>query len=189
MLNPSAGRSASRRLSRAGLWQDVRPHAGRRCRRGRHPRAGRRCIERRGRSGIRSPARRRIRLVRRNSYDADMQRARRLSPLVQQGHAGSLAGSGGALRHLAQAMGTILVGMATPAEFEQALAAVNKGPLSQAALDSLARSSAVSSARHGKVCRRYAGAPVIASKAKQSRGARRNCTASRTMTATRGRPA
>jgi hypothetical protein len=35
-------------------------------------------------------------------------------------------------------MGTILVGMATPQEFEQALAAVNKGKLSQAALDSLA---------------------------------------------------
>ena len=36
-----------------------------------------------------------------------------------------------------KAMGTILVGMATPAEFEDALAAVNKGPLPQAALDSL----------------------------------------------------
>ena len=35
-------------------------------------------------------------------------------------------------------IGTVLVGMATQAEFEQALAAVKKGPLSQAALDSLA---------------------------------------------------
>jgi len=35
-------------------------------------------------------------------------------------------------------MGTILVGMATLAEFEQALAAVNKGPLSPAALARLA---------------------------------------------------
>ena len=31
-------------------------------------------------------------------------------------------------------MGTILVGMATPQEFEGALAAVQKGPLPQAAL-------------------------------------------------------
>ena len=36
------------------------------------------------------------------------------------------------------AMGTILVGMATPDEFEGALAAVQKGPLPQAALDRLA---------------------------------------------------
>ena len=36
------------------------------------------------------------------------------------------------------AMGTILVGMATPQQFEDALAAVEKGPLPQAALDRLA---------------------------------------------------
>jgi hypothetical protein len=35
-------------------------------------------------------------------------------------------------------MGTILVGMATPQQFEQALAAVQKGPLPQPALDRLA---------------------------------------------------
>ena len=35
------------------------------------------------------------------------------------------------------AMGTILVGMATPSQFEDALAAVLKGPLSKAALDRL----------------------------------------------------
>ena len=35
------------------------------------------------------------------------------------------------------AMGTILVGMATPQQFEDALAAVEKGPLPQAALDRL----------------------------------------------------
>jgi aryl-alcohol dehydrogenase-like predicted oxidoreductase len=34
-------------------------------------------------------------------------------------------------------MGTILVGMATPQQFEDALAAVEKGPLPQAALDRL----------------------------------------------------
>ena len=35
------------------------------------------------------------------------------------------------------AMGTILVGMATPQQFEDALAAVLKGPLPAAALDRL----------------------------------------------------
>jgi hypothetical protein len=34
-------------------------------------------------------------------------------------------------------MGTILVGMATPQQFEDALAAVEKGPLPRAALDLL----------------------------------------------------
>jgi hypothetical protein len=34
-------------------------------------------------------------------------------------------------------MGTILVGMATPQQFEDALAAVQKGPLPQTALDRL----------------------------------------------------
>ena len=57
---------------------------------------------------------------------------------MQQGHAGSLAEAAVRFAITHAAMGTILVGMATPQEFEQALAAVNKGPLSQAALDSLA---------------------------------------------------
>ena len=34
-------------------------------------------------------------------------------------------------------MGTILVGMATPQQFEDAVAAAEKGPLPQAALDRL----------------------------------------------------
>ena len=71
------------------------------------------------------------------SYDADLQRARRLMPLVQQGHASSLAEAAIRFAITPKAMGTILVGMATPAEFEGALAAVNKGPLPQVALDSL----------------------------------------------------
>jgi aryl-alcohol dehydrogenase-like predicted oxidoreductase len=71
------------------------------------------------------------------SYDADIARARRLLPLVQEGFAGSLteAATRFALSHAA--MGTILVGMATPQEFEDALAAALKGPLPQAALDRL----------------------------------------------------
>jgi aryl-alcohol dehydrogenase-like predicted oxidoreductase len=72
------------------------------------------------------------------NYDGDLQRARRLLPLVQQGHAGSLPEAAVRYAITHPAMGTILVGMATLAEFEQALAAVNKGPLSPAAMDSLA---------------------------------------------------
>jgi aryl-alcohol dehydrogenase-like predicted oxidoreductase len=71
------------------------------------------------------------------SYDADVDRARRLKPLVEEGFAASLteAATRFALSH--PAMGTILVGMATPQQFEDALAAVLKGPLPHAALDRL----------------------------------------------------
>jgi aryl-alcohol dehydrogenase-like predicted oxidoreductase len=71
------------------------------------------------------------------SYDADIDRARRLLPLVKDGFANTLteAATRFALSH--PAMGTLLVGMATPQQFEDALAAVEKGPLPQAALDRL----------------------------------------------------
>ena len=71
------------------------------------------------------------------SYDADVARARRLMPLIEEGFAASLteAATRFALSH--PAMGVILVGMATPQQFEDALAAVQKGPLSPAALDRL----------------------------------------------------
>ena len=71
------------------------------------------------------------------SYDADVARARRLMPLVAEGFAASLteAAARFALSH--PAMGTILVGMATPRQFEDALAAVRKGPLPGAALERL----------------------------------------------------
>ena len=71
------------------------------------------------------------------SYDADIDRARRLMPLIEQGFAASLteAATRFALSH--PAMGTILVGMATPQEFDASLEAVRKGPLPQAALDLL----------------------------------------------------
>lgn len=70
-------------------------------------------------------------------YDVDVDRARRLAPLVEEGFCASLAEAAirFALSH--PAMGTILVGMATPRQFEDALAAVRKGPLPQAALDRL----------------------------------------------------
>jgi aryl-alcohol dehydrogenase-like predicted oxidoreductase len=72
------------------------------------------------------------------SYEADIARARRLLPLVNEGVAASLieAATRFAISH--PAMGTILVGMATPQQFEDALAAVQKGPLPSAALDRLA---------------------------------------------------
>ena len=71
------------------------------------------------------------------SYDADVDRARRLMALVREGFAASLteAATRFALSH--PAMGSILVGMATPQQFDDALAAVEKGPLSRAALDRL----------------------------------------------------
>jgi aryl-alcohol dehydrogenase-like predicted oxidoreductase len=71
------------------------------------------------------------------SYSADVERARRLMPLVSEGFASSLteAATRFAISH--PAMGTILVGMATPQQFEDALAAVEKGPLPRAALDRL----------------------------------------------------
>ena len=71
-------------------------------------------------------------------YDADIDRARRLLPLVEEGFAASLAEAATRFALSHPAMGTILVGMATPQQFEDALAAVEKGPLPQAALDRLA---------------------------------------------------
>ena len=70
------------------------------------------------------------------SYGADVARGR-LLPLVKEGFAASLteAATRFAISH--SAMGTILVGMATPQQFEDALAAVQKGRLSSAALDRL----------------------------------------------------
>ena len=64
-------------------------------------------------------------------------RARRLTPLVNEGFATSLTEAATRFAISDPAMGTILVGMATPQQFEDALAAVQKGPLPRAALDRL----------------------------------------------------
>jgi L-galactose dehydrogenase/L-glyceraldehyde 3-phosphate reductase len=56
---------------------------------------------------------------------------------VQQGHAATLAEAAIRFAISHEAMGTILVGMATPEQFEESLGAVNKGPLPRAALDTL----------------------------------------------------
>jgi L-galactose dehydrogenase/L-glyceraldehyde 3-phosphate reductase len=71
------------------------------------------------------------------SYDADVARARRLQPLVTEGFAGSLTEAATRFALAQPAIGTILVGIATPEQFEDALKAVEKGPLPEAALDRL----------------------------------------------------
>jgi aryl-alcohol dehydrogenase-like predicted oxidoreductase len=71
------------------------------------------------------------------NYEADVDRARRLIPLIEDGFATSLAEAATRFALSHPAMGTLLVGMATPQQFEGALAAVQKGPLPQAALDRL----------------------------------------------------
>ena len=70
-------------------------------------------------------------------YDADTARARRLLPLVTEGFAASLTEAATRFALTQAAVGTILVGMATPQEFDDALAAVGKGPLPAAALERL----------------------------------------------------
>ncbi len=71
------------------------------------------------------------------SYEGDLARARRLSTLVEEGFAENLAEAATRFAISHSAVGTILVGMATPEQFETALAAVRKGPLPRAALDRL----------------------------------------------------
>ena len=72
-----------------------------------------------------------------STYDRDIDNARRLMPLVSEGFAATLTEAATRFSISHPAMGTILVGMATPQQFEDALAAVEKGPLPQAALDRL----------------------------------------------------
>ena len=94
-------------------------------------------------------------------------RARRLSPLVQEGHASSLAEAAIRFAIAHKAMGSILVGMATFEEFEQSLAAVNKGPLTPAALSRLAQlqqgfaGDAGNPAEFGICCRRETAAATV----------------------------
>jgi aryl-alcohol dehydrogenase-like predicted oxidoreductase len=71
------------------------------------------------------------------SYEMDLERGRRLMPLVTEGFAASLSEAATRFAITHPAMGTILVGMATVEQFEASLAAVLKGPLPQAALDRL----------------------------------------------------
>ncbi|HEY0423446.1 MAG TPA: aldo/keto reductase [Rhodopila sp.] len=72
-----------------------------------------------------------------HSYEMDLERARRLMPVVTEGFASSLAEAATRFAITHPAMGTILVGMATVEQFQASLDAVLKGPLPQAALDRL----------------------------------------------------
>jgi len=72
------------------------------------------------------------------SYDGDIERAQRLIALVKDGFAASLTEAATRFSLSHPAMGTILVGIATPGQFDDALAAVEKGPLPAAALERLA---------------------------------------------------
>jgi aryl-alcohol dehydrogenase-like predicted oxidoreductase len=71
------------------------------------------------------------------SYEADVVRARRLAPLVTEGFAASLTEAATRFAISQPAVGTILVGMASPQQFEDAFAAVEKGPLPAATLERL----------------------------------------------------
>src|SRR5580704_14452066 len=71
------------------------------------------------------------------SYEGDIERARRLTVLVEEGFAASLTEAATRFSLSHPAMGTILVGIATPGQFDDALAAVQKGPLPAAALERL----------------------------------------------------
>jgi len=73
------------------------------------------------------------------NYDADLLRAQRLAPLVKEGFAESLTEAATRFAITNRSIGTILVGIATPQQFDAALAAVAKGPLPQGALDRLAQ--------------------------------------------------
>jgi L-galactose dehydrogenase/L-glyceraldehyde 3-phosphate reductase len=70
-------------------------------------------------------------------YATDAARARALEPLVSQGHAGSLVEAALRFAITGDAMSTVLIGCSDLAQLDYAAAAVNKGPLSPAALATL----------------------------------------------------
>jgi len=68
------------------------------------------------------------------SYAADVVRARRLEPLLREGHAGSLTELAMRFAVATRKLSTTEIGLANIDELEAALAAVEKGPLSEQAL-------------------------------------------------------
>jgi L-galactose dehydrogenase/L-glyceraldehyde 3-phosphate reductase len=68
------------------------------------------------------------------SYAADVARARRLEPMVREGHAGSLTEMAVRFAIAAQKLSTTEIGLATLDELNAAIKAVEQGPLSAAAL-------------------------------------------------------
>jgi aryl-alcohol dehydrogenase-like predicted oxidoreductase len=73
-----------------------------------------------------------------SEYRADVQRARRLAPLVREGHAESLIEAALRFAIADDAVATVLVGYSSLEQLEYAAASVDRGPLSRAALDRLA---------------------------------------------------
>ena len=73
-----------------------------------------------------------------SSYKADVERARRLEPMVREGHAASLTELAMRFAIAHPALSTTEIGLANIAELEAAAAAINKGPLSPPALARLA---------------------------------------------------
>src|SRR3954451_11410074 len=68
------------------------------------------------------------------TYAADVARARRLDPMVREGHAGSLTELAMRFAIGARKLSTREIGLANIEELEAAIAAVEKGPLSEQAL-------------------------------------------------------
>ena len=73
-----------------------------------------------------------------SSYRTDAERARRIEPLIREGHAESLIEAGLRFAIANDAVSTVLVGYSTLDQLEDAARSINKGPLSRAALDRLA---------------------------------------------------
>jgi L-galactose dehydrogenase/L-glyceraldehyde 3-phosphate reductase len=70
-------------------------------------------------------------------YATDVARARALEPLVTQGHAGNLVEAALRFAITGDAMSTVLIGCSDLAQLDFAATAVNKGPLSPAAVSTL----------------------------------------------------
>jgi aryl-alcohol dehydrogenase-like predicted oxidoreductase len=75
------------------------------------------------------------------SFVTDVERARHLQPLVREGFAGSLTELAERFVISHPAVSTMLVGYSTIEQLEAAIAAVDKGPLPEAALSRIAASS------------------------------------------------
>ncbi len=70
-------------------------------------------------------------------YATDAARARAFEPLVKQGHAGSLIEAALRFTITGDAMSTVQIGCSDLAQLEYAAAAIDRGPLSAAALNSI----------------------------------------------------
>jgi aryl-alcohol dehydrogenase-like predicted oxidoreductase len=68
------------------------------------------------------------------SYGTDVARARRLEPMVREGHAGSLTEMAMRFAIAHRNLTTTEIGLANIGELDAAIAAIEKGPLSEAAL-------------------------------------------------------